>query len=999
MADTVSVMVYTNGDNSWQVKDESGFSCHMLSTFHCTKCPRRSTGHSIEAGCTCDKGTKGQIVPASGGKYSGSCKLCGKNYGFNADASSNTNSGKGWQEVDDWRTSGTKNSELYNVGPGFDQVHGRYVAPVEGYYLCSTNLRLDNVASSSFTRLVVAVNGADQKCAPACTSTSGFNADLQSSILQAGQSNKWRELINWNLRGVSGLYESDSEFKNDKGRFYPNNDGYYLCSANIRLDSFSGSKTRLTIEINGQQDKMGEGNAHNGLSVIWGDGRSTNYYSMHVSGNIFIKKGQYASVFLYSLGDNSFYIQHTSGFSCHKFESKIGFRADMTKKVNMGNGVWKEMASWRVSGEPGLYSVGSLGTTAGKQKPLSKLGKDSAKKDGKPVTTTATKKPKLVGFDTKAGRYYVPKPGVYFCSAHFRLDGANVRGNFRLSIRHEGQESSNQLFVMSGNYFSSNHGTLQVASTIKIDSYVSAWLHSSSDSQWTVNDESGFGCHYMPGKYGFHATPKITQNYGRHWQIIKNWVTDGSEQSYASDPFTNGQTWTVPFTAYYYCSISVIFNNHHSGYYNHMMLSIDGSTNQEHGMSSISGNRGSTNTKFMTVAGVVRLEREQTVAVRIYSNGDNSYAFNADSSFSCHMMGQAKSNVLADFEEKINNGFAVIDGNGGGSNKRNIGASGVLKLKKNDVASVFVYTHTDNSWTLNGESGFSCHKLSSDVGFHADKDGDTPLKQNWQEVPKWRVAGFPTLYSSGGFDPSLGRFKVLNEGVYYCYAQVRLDDAARNMKRLIMARNQDTDTNNGFHTIQGNFGGSDYRSMRIAGNAYVKKGDTVSLFVYSSSDSYTAQSESGFGCHQLTSKTGFHADMSKDQLFGRGWRRVSNWQSGGNEFLYSMSGGFSADGYYSAPQDGYYICSSVMRVDSVSTSSGIRLLITINDNQDHNNGLHAFNSYGSSDYRPLAVAGSVYLKAQQKVAVWMYSESDNSWYARGESGFGCHLLETYTDCK
>ena len=29
--------------------------------------------------------------------------VCGKNYGFNADASSNTNSGKGWREVDDWR--------------------------------------------------------------------------------------------------------------------------------------------------------------------------------------------------------------------------------------------------------------------------------------------------------------------------------------------------------------------------------------------------------------------------------------------------------------------------------------------------------------------------------------------------------------------------------------------------------------------------------------------------------------------------------------------------------------------------------------------------------------------------------------------------------------------------------------------------------------------------------------------------------------------------------
>ena len=73
--DSVSVMVYTNGDHSWNVNHESGFSCHMISTFACTKCPARSTGPSIEAGCTWEKGTKGAIIPSSKGRrYTGSCK-------------------------------------------------------------------------------------------------------------------------------------------------------------------------------------------------------------------------------------------------------------------------------------------------------------------------------------------------------------------------------------------------------------------------------------------------------------------------------------------------------------------------------------------------------------------------------------------------------------------------------------------------------------------------------------------------------------------------------------------------------------------------------------------------------------------------------------------------------------------------------------------------------------------------------------------------------------
>merc|ERR1712066_330322 len=157
---------------------------------------------------------------------------------------------------------------------------------------------------------------------------------------------------------------------------------------------------------------------------------------------------------------------------------------------------------------------------------------------------------------------------------------------------------------------------------------------------------------------------------------------------------------------------------------------------------------------------------------------------------------------------------------------------------------------------------FSCHRLSNKMGFHADKDGDSRLGTHWSELQKWRTSGYPTLYSVGaGFDAAKGKYKILNEGAYYCYAQVRLDDKDRNYARLILARNQEKDNNNGFHSIGGNWGSTNFRSMRLVGNAWFQKGDYVSLFTYSSSDSYTAHSESGFGCHRLASPVGFHADM------------------------------------------------------------------------------------------------------------------------------------------
>jgi hypothetical protein len=74
------------------------------------------------------------------------------------------------------------------------------------------------------------------------------------------KNNQWREVTNWQFR-ANGMYddkhtEKGSEFKMQQGRFYPAETGYYLCSANIRFDSFSGSYTKMHIGINGQKIKV-----------------------------------------------------------------------------------------------------------------------------------------------------------------------------------------------------------------------------------------------------------------------------------------------------------------------------------------------------------------------------------------------------------------------------------------------------------------------------------------------------------------------------------------------------------------------------------------------------------------------------------------------------------------------------------------------------------------------------------------------------------------------
>ena len=60
------------------------------------------------------------------------------------------------------------------------------------------------------------------------------------------------------------------------------------------------------IAINGDHD------VNNGMQVIEGNGGATNFRTMSVSGNIQLKKGDYASVFINS-NDNYYRIQAESG--------------------------------------------------------------------------------------------------------------------------------------------------------------------------------------------------------------------------------------------------------------------------------------------------------------------------------------------------------------------------------------------------------------------------------------------------------------------------------------------------------------------------------------------------------------------------------------------------------------------------------------------------------------------------------------------------------------
>jgi hypothetical protein len=209
--DKVEVNIYSHSIKAWTANTESGFSCHKFTT-HLVACPKCNAPNSNKPGF------KGAVTyNRKSETYTGTCAKAKCTI-------ENSNMQDGEK---------CKCKTHYNGKITWDDT------------------------------------GAKGECVE-CGPAKGFNADLLTSIYQ----NKpgWREVTNWRTNLNNELYQTDGSLDGSKGRFIPNQEGYYLCNANVRLDSLSANaEARLNIGLNGKPDEV------NGLSVAEGNGGSSNY--------------------------------------------------------------------------------------------------------------------------------------------------------------------------------------------------------------------------------------------------------------------------------------------------------------------------------------------------------------------------------------------------------------------------------------------------------------------------------------------------------------------------------------------------------------------------------------------------------------------------------------------------------------------------------------------------------------------------------------------------
>ena len=239
-------------------------------------------------------------------------------------------------------------------------------------------------------------------------------------------------------------------------------EGAYYCAANVRMDSGSrGYYFKTLIALNDDT------NSNNGLSVMEGNMGSNNYRNMNVAGTLWMKAGQYTSLYVYSNGDNSWVVDNESGFSCHLIGKKSpGFLADLPENSRYYNYGWHTLVGWRTTGASTLHAVGDGMSPAG---------------------------------------YTIPVAGYYVCTANMRYESSS--GNYmRIVIAINGnRDPHNGLSSISGSRDSSNYRDLTVSGTAKFEKgdTVTTHVYSNNDNSWFVHSESGASveCVLRIGKY------------------------------------------------------------------------------------------------------------------------------------------------------------------------------------------------------------------------------------------------------------------------------------------------------------------------------------------------------------------------------------------------------------------------------------------------------------------------------------------------------------------
>ncbi|XP_065179718.1 uncharacterized protein LOC135810172 [Sycon ciliatum] len=1034
-------------------------------------------------------------------------------YGFFVErsVSSRYRNARRWFEAgrdSSWRTSGGPGGKygLFFAQPSGAFDRGRYTAPKSGIYFVSSMLRWDSISGTQDNR--IAVNGQYSTGLSAYETTSynynsmtitgaiylnagdyislwmystdsdyylqgesGFSAyylgTLYSRFGFSGQVRASRYITstgNQRLATTSSRFSFSSSyawlnapgkmFDAANARLYAPCDGIYFAAANVRLLLSStsrsrGSYYRLMILPNGVWD------INNGLHSIQDYRRNGYSFSIHASGNLYLKKGQYLEVLVHSSSDNRWRIGSESTLSVIYLTQysayASGFLADLANSPSMGSS-FIHLNSWRTSAL-GAYQLNSYRAFS-------------------------------------SGTFYASDDGYYLISANLRIDGRDSSSYQRAVVAVNGKvDVNNGMQSIRGYYYTARYFTLHISAVLYLarGDTVRLYTQSVGDTSY-VQSESGFSVALVgPAlpSLGFHADINTMSNLKPGWAEIKNYLTNygyttGLYKADSGLSNSKGQ-YTIQVAGVYYVAANVRID---SATVNEtrVMIAKNGRTSHSRGLSAMETASGAQWAGTVSVSGFMYLDQGDYVSTFAYSP-DASWTISSLSSMSVQRIGSpgpteaflvglsATIPVVANKYTPVA-GFSTAGGadyglfqttysfspstgiftaseagyyfftaqvrfdkavasttyrlvvgrvgpspNGGGLRiSRDLTAtykpasfteavSGTLYMTANSKVGLWVYATKPGS-VISTDTTFSGSYIGiptvATPGFQAS------VKTTQRMGTKSRALSVTPTYSAtlGSFVSNMkfssGYYTVPYKGTYLISANVKL--SGLNVKTYYQTQLFINNADNGNNGLYSNFQApSTTYSVTLVGTALLSKGQTLSFYTKSSDSSYQLLTESTFSAILVTNTpyqpTSYLADLlTNANIRSTSWQVVRNLLYSANRYeiqrgMHNTGLGLinSGTGLYTVKQEGYYFITTTLTFDGLG-GSGLYVCISINGATNYEAGGCSYYSSPLGSSQSVHLSTIRYLTVGKTISVRYRSLSDATFTVNSVSSLGAiHL--------
>ena len=348
---------------------------------------------------------------------------------------------------------------------------------------------------------------------------------------------------------------------------------------------------------------------------------------------------------------------------------------------------------------------------------------------------------------------------------------------------------------------------------------------------------------------------------------------------------------------------------------------------------------------------------------------------------------------------ELNSNVTLLRKFSSGGWKYSIGVSGVFYLYRGDCVELQIELISGGDLILKSGSSFSGLFL----GIKSDVDAQFSITLPRGNLPVgWNRMENSTMISSIRNFKSENAYLTLNNSVFTCDSEglflvttlVNVNSTfplqESSFRLLVSVGGYVRDSKSGQLITRTKSSGAD--SLIVSGVVELGKGVTVSVYIYCGD--YDGVIIDGLFSVVMIPPDwpGVSASLNDTvNLKLSGWTKLTRWKTSAVPGSFSFDNAFSpTEGVYRTRVDGTYFlsCNAIFNGEG---KGNLSLIIAIDDNLDEGGGLFSLNENPNGDVT-LNVAGSIKLRKNQRVSVYVATTEPKSWNISSDTGFSVALV-------